>query len=312
MVNDIFLNEIENSSELLTQINLPFVLFDFDGRAIYLNRLIKNLFEIDDSSLDKRFGNGFNCAIAKEKNIVCQNSDSCRFCHINRAIKSIINNESMKKNSLISKDFYINNEKKLKHFLFHAKEVLLNGIKYIMTSFIDISFIENSRLRYESLSKIDELTGVYNRRYLFNELSNQIIQAKSRDYIFAVALLDVDNFKDINDDYGHIVGDIVIKKVAKIINLNLSVGDILGRFGGDEFIIIFPNKKPYFLKDKIADIVRDIKRIKVEDKLIKVGISGGLVSDGGLENPDKIIEQCDKLLYKAKKNGKSKIMIEVK
>lgn len=312
MDNNIFLKDYLQSKDLLKQINLPFIILSKTGEVLYINDLIKDIFKIKRVSLNSKFGNLFNCVIAKDKKIKCQNSNLCKFCHINRGIKSVTDYGNDIKNSLISKEFYIDKKREVKHLLFNFKKIVINKVVYVLASISDITFIENCRIKYENLSKFDELTGVYNRRYFFNELSQQILKSKTSDYNFSLALIDIDNFKEINDEMGHLMGDLVLKKVSEVILSYLSIEDILGRFGGDEFIIIFSNREPYLLKLIIDRILLELANVKIKGRDVRVGVSGGLVGNNSLDNPDKIIEKCDKLLYVAKNSGKSKILIERK
>lgn len=100
---------------------------------------------------------------------------------------------------------------------------------------------EDIRQRYQRLSTIDELTGLHNRRYFFTESESMLASAIRYDLPVSLLLLDVDHFKRINDAWGHVVGDQVLKKIASVLNEEVRTGDIVARLGGEEFVLLLPN-----------------------------------------------------------------------
>lgn len=174
------------------------------------------------------------------------------------------------------------------------------------------------RIHYEEkileLSNRDSLTGVYNRRYVYERAAEMIEECKRDKRIFSVAILDIDDFKKVNDKYGHMVGDEVLKAFTKIINQNLRPSDILGRYGGEEFIIILNNAdemESRLILNKILKIVRE-KTFTFEGNDIKFTFSTGISNCKELEKKeliiDKLILMADKRMYRAKNEGKDKIV----
>ncbi|WP_456402963.1 GGDEF domain-containing protein [Persephonella sp.] len=162
-------------------------------------------------------------------------------------------------------------------------------------------------------ANIDPLTGVLNRRPMEFILNNQYQISKISNRPVSIALLDIDNFKNINDTYGHLVGDCVIKQVAYLLQRSLRKSDLIFRFGGEEFLIFMP-----FTEKKDAFKVMEKLRKKIENKeifcgkdLIKVTVSVGV--EGATLHPNEtvndIIERADKKMLRAKKSGKNKVVI---
>jgi len=158
---------------------------------------------------------------------------------------------------------------------------------------------------------IDKLTGLYNRRYFGDVLEKEIIKADPKNP-FSVSMLDIDDFKQYNDTHGHVKGDVLIKDVGNILKDGVGSGNIVGRYGGEEFIILFPGLS----NDEAFSILEDIRK-KIENKEFygsekqpygKVTISSGLVTcqDNSIKYED-LIEIVDKTLYKSKVNGKNLI-----
>lgn len=156
----------------------------------------------------------------------------------------------------------------------------------------------------------DHLTGLYNRRYLFN-IGNEIYNdCKTKNKVFAIAIIDIDNFKRINDTYGHDIGDIALKEVSVILNKNISSNGLISRLGGEEFCICFYNRNEDEIKELLEYIRKDFEKnvIEIKDIQLKYTISIGCSFDFGL-NMDAMIKNADEYLYEAKKDGRNIIKI---
>ncbi|QZY57284.1 sensor domain-containing diguanylate cyclase [Crassaminicella profunda] len=149
----------------------------------------------------------------------------------------------------------------------------------------------------------DKLTGAYNRRY-FDQVLEELIH-KSEN--FTLMMIDVDDFKKVNDTYGHQKGDFVLKEIAESILKSIREKDILARYGGEEFVIIFPkleSKDVYNITNRIRE---KIENIKWQENWMKITISAG-VSVYNRQTKEKLINEADQLLYKAKSLGKNKVI----
>ncbi len=156
----------------------------------------------------------------------------------------------------------------------------------------------------------DELTGIFNRRHLEAELAVQIARANRRGSPLTVALLDIDHFKRINDLFGHGVGDQALRHVADVMRRNIRSGDVLGRYGGEEFLLIMPDTEATsaaVLCNRLRDAVRASRPESLsEDRPLT--ISGGLAQLGRAESREDLIQRADVALYRAKAEGRDRIV----
>ena len=163
----------------------------------------------------------------------------------------------------------------------------------------------------------DPLTNIYNRRHIFSRL-NEIKAKYERDKMdFSIAILDIDYFKRVNDNFGHLAGDFVLQEFTKIIGKNIRPFDLLGRFGGEEFIIIMLNCQKDTASLRIEDILKIIRNTNFiyRNQRINFTFSAGISDSCDKEfenlNLDRLIDSADKKLYLAKKLGRNRIVIEL-
>jgi diguanylate cyclase (GGDEF)-like protein/putative nucleotidyltransferase with HDIG domain len=174
--------------------------------------------------------------------------------------------------------------------------------------------IENAQLyaRAEQRSRIDELTGLFNRRHFEERLKEEISRHSRYGGVFSVFLLDLDNFKTYNDIYGHPAGDILLNQIGKIIKGSVRSADQAFRYGGDEFVVILPQTAP---DDAYVVAERVRKRIagEMEEKGIAVTCSIGLASypsDGVISG--ELVTVADTALYYAKRTGGNRVYLSSK
>lgn len=176
-------------------------------------------------------------------------------------------------------------------------------LRDLFQSFLEkISMIE--QLRTHSIQ--DSLTGLYNHRFFMDFLFKQVKLGKRSGRIFSLILIDIDNFKDINDKYGHLAGDMMLKKVASVLKECARSADISCRYGGDEFVIILPDttaEQTIQLANRISQEVRNVHSF---DK--NITISTGIAEYAGEDSPSDIIHRADQALYRAKQMGKNRIV----
>ena len=167
----------------------------------------------------------------------------------------------------------------------------------------------NHSLKEESI--MDELTGQYNRRHILYELEKEIERARRYKHTLAGIMIDVDDFKKYNDRYGHPFGDIVLKEVTNVFDHCIRTIDVLGRYGGDEFIILLPEATVDTAKVVAERIKKAIGEhtIMHKKKALKVTVSIGIHYFEDLTHMDKkdFIDKIDQALYLAKTSGKNRI-----
>lgn len=162
----------------------------------------------------------------------------------------------------------------------------------------------NKKLR--QLSSEDPLTGLLNRRSFDSVLEREMSRSERFGHPLSLLIIDVDNFKTINDTFGHVFGDEVIKNVAVSIKKHVRDVDLVGRLGGDEFIIILiETSKSYAIQ--VADRMRiEVAKLPLVDGMQTLSISVGHAQFSG-ESLTALIERADKALYQAKKAGKNRV-----
>lgn len=165
----------------------------------------------------------------------------------------------------------------------------------------------------EKKTLIDHLTELGNRHYAEMNLQSRISELKRFGWPFGVLFIDIDNFKKVNDAYGHDVGDDVLKVVAKTISSNLRQFDFAGRWGGEEFVVVAVNidkEKLQAIANKIR-LLTEESRLIVGTKIIKVTVSIGATVAKPDDTISAIIKRADQLMYQSKTLGRNRVSIEL-
>ncbi|HSQ87539.1 diguanylate cyclase [Romboutsia sp.] len=170
----------------------------------------------------------------------------------------------------------------------------------------------NRALQRNSNYRIDELTGAYTKRHFTKRIKEVQNKFLKHGEIYSIAFIDIDYFKEINDTYGHMVGDIILKKFANSIKSTIRSKDELFRFGGDEFIVIFPkatDDQVYNILERIKkEIQSNVVYCNKTNKPINIFFSAGIgtIKDAN-QSIEELIEITDKYLYISKQQGRNKI-----
>lgn len=272
-----------------------------------------------------RLVNPINTTIINHK---CENlSAKSGFCYDvwkkNKRCENCISRLAYDKNETAVKIEY----SKGKIILVIASPLTIKNNKYVVEMIKDVSqsgVVSNMDTDYEEsvldfLSVVkertvkDELTGVYNKAYI-NERLPQDLRKSARDNLYtSVVMIDLDYFKNINDTYGHVIGDKVLRDFATIVKsyVRSDSMDWIGRYGGEEFILVLNN-----VDENVAQNVAERIRKKINESVfryddieIRITCSLGIHSSKGKDiNMDAIVEKADRNLYKAKARGRNKIV----
>lgn len=176
----------------------------------------------------------------------------------------------------------------------------------------EIAQLREALIETQHDAMYDSLTGLLNRRICDKELAT-FCSNPSLNRHFSILIIDIDNFKSFNDDFGHQLGDQVLRAVAKRISDSCQEGEQAFRFGGEEFVVILPNKKFTVARQNADSIRRAIERLSIRDKRSGKLIDSITVSIGVTENKNKdastdLLSRADLQLYEAKRLGRNRVM----
>lgn len=155
---------------------------------------------------------------------------------------------------------------------------------------------------FQRLAITDPLTGLYNRRYAEKRLAEEAARSKRHGHPLTVMTLDLDNFKQINDRYGHLAGDEVLKAFAERLRSSIRVSDLAVRMGGDEFMAVFPECRVKSAQDLLARLTT--LEVDYKGQKIPVKFSAGWVGYEKGETPEQFLERADRTLYAGKRTEK--------
>ena len=163
---------------------------------------------------------------------------------------------------------------------------------------------------FKAAADSDPLTGMPNRRHLETRFLELLSMAQQNGLPMSIALLDVDHFKKVNDQYGHFIGDAVLKEIARRLTSSLETEMAAARFGGEEFALLMPG----YSLDQASDFVqRTLENLadtpmSFDDLTIRVTASAGVVDVGGGDQWDDAYVACDVALYEAKSSGRNRLV----
>ena len=258
--------------------------FNFSERAIVIGRDKSNQICLEDEKVSKS-----HCEININRNsefeqVIIKDLDSTNGTHVNG---KFINREVLK-----------------------PRDKIGIGDTVLQVSYND-EIEEEYHTKLFTFAATDALTGLYNRRYIFNELENQGKIARRNSRVYSLVLIDIDDFKRLNDTYGHLAGDDYLKRLSFVINRSLREQDICGRVGGEEFLIILPETHLEGALNMANRIREQIEKTEVHYRgcTIKTTISAGVSQfDLYISESRTLFELADMALQKAKKTGKNRVI----
>ena len=178
---------------------------------------------------------------------------------------------------------------------------------------MDITERKQLELELERLSITDDLTGLYTRRHMLQTIEEQVARAERYGDVFSLISLDLDYFKQINDSWGHLVGDQVLKHVTRIVTSRVRRTDVVARTGGEEFLILLPNtgyQDAHSLAEALREATEKETFINEDGESFTVTVSGGVVTwNHSLCSIRELLARCDRRLYQAKHQGRNQIVV---
>jgi diguanylate cyclase (GGDEF)-like protein len=176
----------------------------------------------------------------------------------------------------------------------------------------DITDLKNTQLKLEKLATTDELTLTYNRRHFMELAEAQINESRRHGHPLALALIDLDYFKKINDNYGHHAGDIVLSEFARSFRENIRDFDIFGRLGGEEFALLMPgtdDENAFQVADRLRLLAAKTP-IDLGERSVSITFSLGLTALVGEQDTlGSLMRRADHALYAAKKTGRNRVTL---
>ena len=161
----------------------------------------------------------------------------------------------------------------------------------------------------EEVAHVDPLTFLPNRRTIIKDLQSEVMRAERYHSLFSISVVDIDNFKSINDTYGHPVGDEVLRHVALQLRDGIRHPDVVGRYGGEEFIILLPNSDKTAAAEQAARLCREVRSevMHSKDQDLQVTISIGIAQFKiGEDSWHSLLKRADNAMFEAKNNGRDR------
>ena len=184
------------------------------------------------------------------------------------------------------------------NFLLHQAEQRIRELEQRLS--------DMSRLAHE-----DQLTGILNRRGFDAVITREMARSKRRNTPLCLALLDIDDFKQVNDEHGHAVGDLALTHFARVISSSLRKTDSFARLGGEEFVIALPETSLQHAVDTLARIQRTLvdTPLHIDSRALSLRFSAGITLFGKHEDSASLLHDADAGVYLAKKQGKNRISV---
>lgn len=291
-------------SALLNYLNQGVYFVDRQRRIIYWNLKAEQITGYQaEEVIGKHCSDNILAHITEEGQKCCDNNDLC-------PLLKVLNTRNSYEG-----DFYFKHRDGYR-VLVHIKSfpVFDNNQNIIGVGeiFYDNSEINDLNLRIkelEQLALLDTLTRIGNRRYIEMQLRSRLNEYERFGWQFGILFIDIDYFKKINDHFGHNVGDSVLKMVANVLIKNSRSFDLVGRWGGDEFIVMVPNvndSQLYTIAHKFKNLIA-FSDLKINSAVINITVSVGATLSQPKDTLKTIIKRADRLMYESKNNGRDRV-----
>lgn len=190
---------------------------------------------------------------------------------------------------------------------FEANELMARVSAALRTKWLQDE-LRTRNAELDRVSRIDMLTNIYNRRHLDEHLRQVISAARRRDRTVGVLIVDIDHFKEVNDERGHLAGDVVLREVAARLQQAMRTEDALGRWGGEEFLAVLTDTPPEGIRimaERLRQVIAAAPFILDDGSRIRVTVSVGHTN--GTEDAEVLVHRADDALYVAKAEGRNRV-----
>ncbi len=206
---------------------------------------------------------------------------------------------------------FVNGKKISESELKENDKILIGTRAHFKIQFLDAQDFETRQRNFRA-ANLDELTGLYNRKYFNDVLSREFSSCRRSNEPLSLMMFDIDHFKKINDTYGHLGGDLVLKTLGRVLQKDLRLENVACRYGGEEFSVIFRGLK----WDAVAQIAERIRKgvenesFTFKEHTFKATISIGIATleENNLDTYEDLIHRADEHMYEAKETGRNRIV----
>jgi len=276
-------------------------LVDLDRKIIFWNKAAEKLTGYTSEEVL-----GKSCRDNILMHLGCMGKEMCSNCPLTRSIDS---------EELIETEAYLHHKDghrapvQLRVVPAKSEEGEIVGAVELFTLLSAQESLVTKVKELEKLSNMDALSGLFNRRFAENVLLQRIGELHRFGWNSGIIFFDIDNFKQVNDNYSHNVGDQILSTVSKTLLSNIRSFDFASRWGGEEFVVVLRNISKEFLIDR-AELLRELVMesfVIVNEKTLNVTISGGVTMLRPTDDIKTVIDRADKLMYESKHAGKNRI-----
>ncbi len=187
-------------------------------------------------------------------------------------------------------------------------EELLVRISNLITNKRLLDKVHDIRRELFALATTDKLTGCHNRHSLMEFSDKFISHARRHDFPISVMVIDLDHFKSINDNHGHAVGDLVLQAVGRLLNESFREGDLVARFGGEEFVVLLNHCDSAFAADKAGSLRAEIEALRPNDLTVTASIGVTTLEPGNEGDFEALFSAADRGVYQAKEEGRNRVV----